>query len=288
MSLAFQKVVLISRRYNAQVAETLHQLIQLLATQDIEILIEAETIALFEFNSQLTLDHASLIDKDQLAGRCDLMIAIGGDGSLLKAARIASKRHIPVVGINRGKLGFLTDICPDHLETLLPIFKGEYHQESRFLLQANIDQYHSTALNDIVLLPGDTAHMIEFTLMIDGKIVSTQRADGLIIATPTGSTAYALSGGGPILTPTLDAITLVPMFPHRLSSRPLVIPNSQAITITVENAATTPFISCDGQKRHPVSVDQPIHISTARDSLSLIHPKSYDYFRTLQEKLGWL
>ena len=174
-------------------------------------------------------------------GHCDLLITVGGDGSLLKAARIASRRQIPILGINRGKLGFLTDIKPDCLNTILPVLQGQFKTEQRLLLEATIGDYQSTALNDVVLLPGDIAHMITFTLEVDGQFVATQRADGLIIATPTGSTAYALSGGGPILHPTSNAVTLVPMFPHTLSSRPLVIPQQKTIRITIEEAENTTF-----------------------------------------------
>jgi NAD+ kinase len=212
---------------------------------------------------------------------------------LLTAARLASEKNLPVLGINRGRLGFLTDIKPDEFSEIEQIIKGYYREEKRFLLNADIlsDKkviHHQTALNDIVLLPGDVAHMIEFSIEIDGQLMCTQRADGLIVATPTGSTAYALSGGGPILHPQLDAVVLVPMFPHKLTSRPIVISGNSDIKISIDKTnETSPRLSADGEDYISLNTDHIIHIHKNKNPLTLIHPESYQYFSTLRTKLQW-
>lgn len=229
------------------------------------------------------------IEDNHLPKGIDLMIVVGGDGSMLNAARLAASRHIPVLGINRGALGFLTDIHPDHLEKIGDVLAGNYLIEKRFLLHASLGKKElGVALNDVVLLPGDTARMIEFELRINNEKVCQQRADGLIVATPTGSTAYALSGGGPILHPSLNAIALVPMFPHMLSSRPIVIDGDAKIELVVcKQEEVSPYVSCDGQKSIAVFPGDRIQIKKHGEALQLLHPADYDYFATLREKLGW-
>ncbi|EKD45091.1 MAG: inorganic polyphosphate/ATP-NAD kinase, partial [uncultured bacterium] len=188
-----------------------------------------------------------------------------------------------------GQLGFLTDIHPDHLEKIADVLNGKLLLEKRFLLQATLSRkILGMALNDVVLLPGDTAQLIEFDTLINGNLVCEQRADGMIIATPTGSTAYALSAGGPILHPQLNAIALVPMFPHTLSSRPIVVEGDARIELIIrESNETSPCISCDGQTKISVKPGDRIQIQKTKKSLRLIHPNDYDYYATLREKLGW-
>jgi NAD+ kinase len=224
-----------------------------------------------------------LFSEDKLPGNIDLMIVVGGDGSLLHAAHCALDHDLPVLGINRGHLGFLTDINPSELHRIGDVLNGNYTREERFLLKTSL----GIALNDIVLLPGE-AQLIEFDIMINNQFVCQQRADGLIIATPTGSTAYALSGGGPILHPNLNAMVLVPMFPHTLSSRPIVVDSDAKIELIIsEHKNKTANISCDGQKRISVQPGTRITIEKHEKKLQLIHPGNYDYFATLREKLGW-
>jgi NAD+ kinase len=173
------------------------------------------------------------------------------------------------------------------------IIAGQYYQESRFLLTAAVEQhgkiiYKENALNEVVLLPGAVAHMIEFEIHIDDQYVCRQRADGLIVATPTGSTAYALSGGGPILHPDLQAIVLVPMFPHTLSSRPLVIKHDCSIRLHFPTRNdSTPSFSCDGQARHELQEHHALTIHKKKKELKLVHPIDYHYFNTLRTKLNW-
>jgi len=223
----------------------------------------------------------------------DLVIVVGGDGSLLYAAHIALSNALPILGINRGHLGFLTDISPDELAVMGPVLAGHYQREPRTLLTAAIirqeKQTHlGAALNDVVLLPGDLAKMIEFDIMINDQLVCQQRADGLIVATPTGSTAYALSGGGPILHPQLNATVLVSMFPHTLSTRPIVVDGDARIELQISRRnEVSPNVSCDGQHRVAVKPGDTIRIAKHPQLLQLIHPEKYDYFTTLREKLGW-
>lgn len=243
---------------------------------------------------QATRDYLKTIQIEivEIDQQPDLLIVVGGDGSLLQASHMAVAKDIPVLGINRGHLGFLTDIYPDELEKIKAVVSGHYQSEKRFLLQTQVRENkklisQSVALNEMVLLPGDMAQMIKFEIYINDNFVCSQRADGLIATTPTGSTAYALSGGGPILHPELDAIALVPMFPHKISSRPIVVDDNSFIDILITSKKTTPHISCDGQERVSVPLDATIHIQKYDKKLTLIHPSDYDYYQTLREKLGW-
>ncbi len=243
---------------------------------------------------QLSLGNSTLCERNELGQRCDLVIVVGGDGSLLTAARAVVECDIPILGINRGHLGFLTDIHPDDFEKEVDaVLAGEYMEEQRFLLTTSIhdngkSEIMGDALNDVVLTPGGDPHMIEFETYINDQFVCRQRADGLIVATPTGSTAYALSGGGPILDPNLDALVLVPMFPHTLSSRPIVVNGNHEIKIVIsENNQVTPQISADGQNRRLVNKGCEIHIRKKDKRLRLIHPKNHNFFSVLRDKLGW-
>lgn len=241
----------------------------------------------------LTLTGITTGSLANIGQRADLAIVVGGDGNMLGAARILAPYDIKVIGINCGNLGFLTDLDPDSaLTQLSDVLEGRYQDEKRFLLEAMIYQNNicsrlSTAINEVVLHPGKVAHMIAFEVYIDDSFAFSQRSDGLIIATPTGSTAYSLSAGGPILTPTLEAITLVPMFSHTLSSRPLVINGSS--TIRLKFSQTTPHleISCDSQVSLPIQEGEEIFIRRSNYYLDLIHPNDYNYFNILNRKLGW-
>lgn len=283
----FKRIALIGRQRGETIIETLVALKSYLRGRQVAVVFEQDTAAM------MSQHNKSAIPSDQLAQHCDLIIAVGGDGSLLNAARIAVSQHLPVLGINRGRLGFLTHIRPGEFSKVSAVLDGDYMEEQRFLLTAKLEQEDSVieqdALNDVVLLPGDVAHMIEFSIYINHQFVCTQRADGLIVATPTGSTAYALSGGGPILHPSLNAVVLVPMFPHTLSSRPIVISADSVIELVIEeDNEVSPFVSCDGQERVAIPRGGKIKITKKSEPLHLIHPKDYNYFETLRTKLGWV
>ena len=284
----FKNIGVIGRYRNNRIIESVQALVNFLVKQKVNVSIEQETA------EQIKTATLPIFNKDDIAQKCDLLIVVGGDGSLLGAAKVASEHHVPVLGINRGTLGFLTDIPPDDFEQqVLDVLAGKYYEEPRFLLQADFIKdkkiiHSSTALNDIVLMPGDIPHMIEFETFIDDKLMCNQRADGLIIATPTGSTAYALSGGGPILHPNLDAIVMVPMFPHKLSSRPIVVKGNSEISIVISpKTESPPKVSCDGQERVTLDNNSILRITKSTHLLRLLHPCAHNYFETLRNKLGW-
>lgn len=243
---------------------------------------------------QLELPHpTSLADIGQFA---DLVIVIGGDGNMLGMARQLAQYDVPLIGINRGNLGFLTDIAPqtafEQLYNCLE--RGEFVIEERFLLEAKIEQNgkiieQNNALNEVVIHSSQIARTIDFEVSIDGKFAFSQRSDGLIIATPTGSTAYSLSAGGPILTPNLNAIALVPMNPHSLSSRPLVVDGDSLISLRfAQYNQPNLVVSCDSQHILPFNTEERVIVQKSPDTLKLLHLQDYNYFNVLGTKLGWL
>ncbi len=282
----FHRIALIGRSKHQEIRATLKALQQFLLKQGCQIVIEEETAKLMGVKAPAVTAH-------DLASHADLLIVVGGDGSLLKAAHIAAHINLPVLGVNRGSLGFLTDIYPDDLHKIAEILKGEYNLEERFLLEIKVLEneevvFHNVALNDIVLSTATVAHMIEFDVLVNQELVCHLRADGIIIATPTGSTAYALSGGGPIIHPSLNAIVMVPMFPHTLSNRPVVIEAHSCIEIKLSgNRNGNSKITCDGQHDISFKRGSTLKISQKTKPLILIHPKDYNYFETLRAKLNW-
>jgi NAD+ kinase len=283
---AFKQVAIIARSDQAEIAKTIHLLVEFLEQRKYPFILERET-ALFAKRSS-----ANTIEKTELENHCDLAIVVGGDGSLLHAAQLLAPQNLPVLGINRGRLGFLTDIHPDELSLITPILEGNFSQEKRSMLELVIDENnpppHGQALNDIVLFSKNRTHMIEFEIFIADQLLCHQRADGLIVATPTGSTAYALSAGGPILHPALNAFIIVPICAHTLTSRPIVIPDNSNIYLKLnKNHATTLCLSCDGQTPLPITHESKIKIIKNPHCLTLIHPKEYDYYATLRKKLHW-
>ncbi len=242
------------------------------------------------------LNLANPMNIAEIGKWADLVIVIGGDGNMLGMARQLAKYRVPLIGINRGNLGFLTDIAPqtafEQLHSCLE--RGEFMIEERFLLDAKIEQNGkiieaNNALNEVVVHSSQIARTIDFEVSIDGKFAFSQRSDGLIIGTPTGSTAYSLSAGGPILTPNLNAIALVPMNPHSLSSRPLVVDGDSVISMRfAEYNQSNLVISCDSQRLLPFSPDERILVQKSPDKLRLLHLKDYNYFNVLGSKLGWL
>lgn len=284
----FKSIGLIGRIGSAKVVDTLRRLIRFLNTHDYHVILEDRT-------ATVLLDHGQQEASRRLLGElCDLVIVVGGDGSMLGAARALCRTGTPVLGINRGRLGFLTDISPDELEERVgEVLAGDFISEERFLLDAEV--YREGALvgtadglNDVVIHPGKAARMIEFELFVNDQFVYSQRSDGLIIATPTGSTAYALSGGGPIIHPGLEAITLVPMFPHTLSSRPIVVDAASEIKVHIgEINEAYPHISCDGQTQVVSKPGDMLYVRRKPQRLTLIHPRGHNYYEICRSKLGW-
>ncbi|OOZ41752.1 hypothetical protein BOW53_02645 [Solemya pervernicosa gill symbiont] len=288
MSTPFKTIGLIGKFDDPSIAGTLHALSEHLLEQRQQLLLDENTAKLLP---ELNLESAS---RDEIGRRCELAIVVGGDGTLLNAARSLCEHEIAILGINMGRLGFLVDVSPAEMVARLDeILGGNYLDEERFLLEMYVEGVDGScrpfnALNDVVVHNPEVARMIEFSTYIDGSFVTTQRADGLIVATPTGSTAYALSSGGPIMHPSLDTVVMVPICPHTLSNRPLMVNAASRIEVVVnETSSSHSQVSCDGQVTVDLKSDDRIIIQRKEKRLHLIHPQGYDYFEILRAKLGW-
>jgi NAD+ kinase len=232
--------------------------------------------------------------EDRLGSSVDLMIAIGGDGTLLHAARLTAPNSVPVLGVNRGRLGFLADIGPAEMRDRVDdILDGRFVRDHRSMLRAQLQRPGEAdrccnALNDVVLQKWRTGRMLDFETWIDDRYVNTHRGDGLVIATATGSTAYALSCGGPILYPGLDALVLAPICPHTLSDRPIVVPASSLIEIRLmERVDTDAQITCDGIALGELKCGDRLQVKPAHIGVTMLHPEGHDYYRILRSKLRW-
>lgn len=282
----FKHILMIGRPHVPGVPETLTTLKDFLLSLKRAVSIEEHTASCID-------DHdIPICDNQNIPDSIDLIIVVGGDGSLLNAAHIAVEHDLPIIGVHRGRLGFLTDIHPSQINLLKPILDGDYLPERRFFLEAKLHRSDriitDIALNDVVLMPGEAPQMIEYEIIINDDFVCKQRSDGLIISTPTGSTAYALSAGGPIIKPGLDAVSIVPICPHTLNSRPLVVCSKSHISLRItENNKNNINVSCDGIDHITVNSGDHIDIAPFEKQLIFIHPKDYNYFTTLREKLYW-
>jgi len=285
MKMEFRKIALVGRYADSRVAEPMRFIAAHLTKAGLEVFSTPEISDVLPVRA---------IDAGALSGEVDLIVAVGGDGTMLHAAAMVGIDSVPLLGVNRGRLGFLTDVSPQHmLENLDQILGGNYTRETRLRLTATLESSAGTAttavaLNDIVLQRHDTGRMLDFETRIAGRYVNTHMGDGLIVATPTGSTAYALSCGGPIIEPQLDAVVVVPICPHTLSDRPIVIPASQTIEITLlERDDTQAEVSTDGHALGIFSPDDKLLISPAESRITLIHPPGYDFYEILRSKLHW-
>ncbi len=232
----------------------------------------------------------SCSDKE-LIKSCDLLIAIGGDGTLLSSARRFGYKGLPILGVNLGNLGFLTDIAPEDLtSSLIEVINGSYIEDERFFLESSINTKKTKfiSLNEVVIHSGKLAQMFEYELCLDGRFVYRQKADGIIISTPTGSTAYSLSGNGPIIHPDVKAINLMPMFPHSLNARPLLVDENVKIEIKVisKNNNKTK-LSMDSHNSISLKNGDSVTINKSNPKLKLIHPKGHDFYQASRNKLGW-
>lgn len=235
----------------------------------------------------------SNVPLEQIVNDVDLVISLGGDGTLLTAARALADVDTPLLGINLGRLGFLADVSFDDFESYLDaVIEGRYSIEQRFLIEGNF--YDGTslvstniALNDIILHSYESSSMIEYEISSGGDLIHVQRSDGVIVTTPTGSTAYALSGGGPIMHPSLNTLAIVPICPHTLSNRPIVLPADQPIEVRLGQDSSIAKVSYDGHSTAIVNQDSRVHITRYPKPLTLLHPEDYDYFQVLRAKLYW-
>ncbi len=286
MSPAFKTVALIGRYKSHDVAEPLRSLADFLVDHGCTVLVERETAA------QNGVLEFTMADLGGIGAQADLAIVLGGDGSMLSSARALAPSGVPLVGINQGRLGFMTDIALGAmLEQVGGILEGGYMIEARTMLHAQVvraDQAAdgSLALNDVVLSKGGTARLIELIVHIDGQFVYDLRSDGLIVATPTGSTAYALSSNGPILQPNVPGLVLVPICPHTLSNRPIAVSEHCTIEITVRRAADA-RLHVDGQPRVELTEGDKVVVRRSEHTAKLVHPAGYSYYAMLREKLHW-
>lgn len=247
---------------------------------------------LTELGCSATLAHGQ--EKPATAQEAQLIIAMGGDGAMLRAAQVAVQRDTPLLGVNLGRLGFLADLGQERFESeLSALLAGQYFSERRMLLSARLTRrkgkaLRATAVNDVVAHRSGGARILELSTTVDGRHIATHRGDGFIAATPTGSTAYAMSCGGPIVDPRLDATVLVPICPHKLDDRPLVIPGAAKLALAIPaDTGITAAVSCDGVDLGVLEYGQTLHVSRSSRRLKLIHPSDYNYFSVLREKLNW-
>ena len=259
----------------------------------VNVLFGAQTLAAIDPHAPSGAARQGVADPE-MGEQADLVIVVGGDGSLLGFGREMAVCGVPVVGVNRGGLGFLAAISPEQIEAkFAEILDGQCSIEEHFLLQASILRdgqviAEQSALNDVVVSPGGAMGMMEFALWLDDEYVYDQRSDGLIVASPTGSTAYALSAGGPIMHPRLDAIVVVPMFPHTLTSRPLVVPGNQVLRLRLLNdSGSAPQISCDSQVQIRFEAGDEIRIQKYSHSLKLLSPSGHSFYEACRSKLDW-
>ena len=285
----FRCCALITRYAEARVLESMALLQMHLASRGVSTLALAEE--LLPDTSPGSLER---VDEATLVERADLVIAIGGDGTLLYAAGLVAERGTPLLGINRGRLGFLTDVLPeDMIATVDAVFAEQCSVDQRSLLAAELHvadgrSLRALALNDVVLQKSEPGHILDFETSVNGRYVNTHGGDGLIIASATGSTAYALSCGGPIVEPQLDVLVVAPICPHTLSDRPVVVSGRSQIEVSlVERPDSQAFVSCDGRRLGELLPGDRLIVKPSRLKTTLLHPPGYDYFRLLRSKLHW-
>jgi NAD+ kinase len=284
----FRTVGVIGKLNDARVAPTLRAVCAHLARRGCEVLVERSSAGAARGTG------ARSVTREVLAARSDLAVVVGGDGTLLNAGRILAPAGVPILGVNAGRLGFMVDVAPaDVRSTLDEVLKGRYVREARLLLAATVRRGRRArgpflAINDVVMRNQAAVRMLEFETWLGDEFISLHRADGLIVATPTGSTAYALSGGGPVMHPGLDALAVVPICPHTLSDRPVVIGADRPVRIVLGGArGTRAMCTCDGQHNVTVNAGEIVEITRSEHVLELVHPKNYKYFNILRNKLHW-
>ena len=270
MSISFSNIVIVGKPDDPRVIEPLEQL-----------------------RAHLTKAGVTLLAGEEV-DNADLVMAIGGDGTMIYASRLTRESGTPILGINRGRLGFLADVTPEEMLTSIDhVLQGNYTTDSRLLLQAYLlrssgDQQVAFALNDVVLQRRETGRMVDFETRIAGQYVNTHSGDGLVVATPTGSTAYALSCGGPIIEPQLDAVVVVPICPHTLTDRPIVIAADQSVEVSLlQRDDTKAEITVDGFSMGDIRPGDKLQISAANNRVTLVHPPGYDFYGILRSKLFW-
>ncbi|HUS24652.1 MAG TPA: NAD(+) kinase [Candidatus Binatia bacterium] len=283
----FTTIGIIGKLRDPRIEPTLRALARHLKQRKRTVLVERATAAVLE-------GEGEVVTRAELAKRCDLAVVVGGDGTLLNAGRFLAPAGVPILGVNRGRLGFMVDVAPEDMRGAFDaVLKGRCVRERRLMLSTEIRRGLKvlgpfTAVNDVVIRNQAAIRMLEFETWLDDEFISLHRADGVIIASPTGSTAYALSGGGPVLHPGLDAVALVPICPHTLSDRPVVVGTDKAVRIVLGgDAGARAMCTHDGQQSETLAAGDAVVVSRSPHTLELIHPESYRYFDILRSKLHW-
>ena len=295
MALPVRTCALVGRFMDSRVAESAHILLAHLATRQIAVLISNTTPMISGMGGEAGTQAAPLrVPEEELGRRADLMIAIGGDGTLLYAAGLVARHGVPLLGINRGRLGFLTDVMPQHmLECVDAAVDGRLEADQRPLLAACLRQSDGSvaealALNDVVLQKLATGRMLDFETRVGGRYVNSHAGDGIVVASATGSTAYALSCGGPIIEPHLEALVMAPICAHTLSDRPIVVSARAVIEIELlQRPDTRAQVTCDGAILGEIAPGDRREIKASGERVTLLHPAGYDYYRLLRSKLHW-
>ena len=282
----FKTIALIGKYLAIGIARDLLGLANFLSAAGHRVVLEQDTA------SNLALGDFTIMTPAEIGQHADLAIVLGGDGTMLGIARQLAPYHVPLIGINQGRLGFMTDIPLEQIETALSaILAGHYQLEHRTLLEGSVWRdgqlmVSGLAFNDIVVARGAGAGMVELKVTVDEHFMYNQRSDGLIIATPTGSTAYALSAGGPLLHPSLAGIVFVPIAPHALSNRPIVVPDTSKIVIEI-SALGGASVNFDMQSFANLLVGDQIHVQRSSHEIGFLHPKHWNFYHTLREKMHW-
>lgn len=288
MAQQFATIGIFAKKHDDSVRRTLETLVADLQRRKLQVLLD-------DGHAQIGFDVPTC-PRHELGARCDLVVVVGGDGTLLDAGRSVAAAKTPLLGVNLGRLGFMVDVLPaDMITTLDDVLDGRYIAESRLMIAARIqradgaiDETVYSAINECVIRNQDFARVLDFDTYMNGEFISHHRADGMVVATPTGSTAYALSGGGPVLHPGLNALALVPICPHTLSDRPLIVDANHAIEIHVaDTLAGAALFTSDGQVSQPLGAGDRVLVERGAHDLHLIHPPGYDYFNILRNKLQW-
>jgi NAD+ kinase len=283
---AFSRVALVGKYQADGMQERLKDLANLLAGQGCEVFVESATA------SHLGLTAYPVKKVEEFSGAIDLAVVLGGDGTMLGIGRQLAGSKVPLVGINMGRLGYMTDIPIQNVQTVLPqIIAGEYEADTRTLLDAVVMRNgkqinQALALNDVVVNRSGISGMVELAVRVNGSFMYNQRSDGLIVSTPTGSTAYALSAGGPILHPRVAGILLAPIAPHSLSNRPIVLPQDIVVSIEVVDGREV-IVNFDMQSQTDLQTGDTIEVSQSQKTITLLHPRSHSDYKTLREKLHW-
>ena len=277
----FNVITLYSTKQDRRIISIAKQCHEVLSSKGVKVLLDKNL-------SKISSSGFRVASEQRILKHSDLMISIGGDGTMLSCSRKYGLKGIPVLGINLGNLGFLNDIPPEELtSSLTKILEGKFSEDNRFFLEASLKGKKTVALNEVVIHSGEIAQLIEYDLFINDSFVYRQKADGLIISTPTGSTAYSLSGGGPIVHPKVKSIMITPMLPLSLSSSSLLVESESKIRVNLVKGSKKARISFDSQGRFLLEANEEIHLSKSFSCLKLLHPKGQDFFEACRNKLGW-